>query len=117
MNPQEIIIAIPAIMMAVIFHEYAHGWVAYKMGDSTAKEYGRLTINPIPHIDPLGTIIFPAILLLLGSPILFGWAKPVPINPFRFRDLRVGTFFVSIAGISMNLALAFLFGLLFRLAH
>ena len=58
MNPQEIIIAIPAIMMAVIFHEYAHGWVAYKMGDSTAKEYGRLTINPIPHIDPLGTIIF-----------------------------------------------------------
>jgi len=117
MNPQEIIIAIPAIMMAVILHEYAHGWVAYKMGDSTAKEYGRLTINPIPHIDPLGTIIFPAILLLLGSPILFGWARPVPINPFRFKDLRVGTFFVSIAGVSMNLALAFLFGLLFRLSH
>ncbi|MDW8067276.1 MAG: site-2 protease family protein [Aquificaceae bacterium] len=115
MDPQEAIVAIPAIMMAVILHEYAHGWMAYKMGDSTAKEYGRLTLNPIPHIDPLGTILLPGLLILVGSPILFGWAKPVPINPLRFRNLRVGTFFVSIAGIGMNFFLALLFALLYRL--
>jgi len=114
MNIQELVIAIPAIMTAVVLHEYAHGWMAYRMGDPTAKEEGRLTINPIPHIDPLGTLILPAILLLIGSPILFGWAKPVPINPFRFKDLKKGTFLVSIAGICMNLALAFTFGLSYR---
>ncbi|OIG06311.1 Zn-dependent protease, partial [Acinetobacter baumannii] len=108
------IVSIPALMMAVILHEYAHGWVAYKMGDPTAKELGRLTINPIPHIDLLGTIILPGMLILIGSPILFGWAKPVPINPLRFRDLRVGTFFVSIAGIVMNIWLALVFALLYR---
>lgn len=100
--------------MAVILHEYAHGWMAYKMGDPTAKETGRLTINPIPHIDPFGTIILPAMFIILGSPILFGWAKPVPINPLRFRDLKVGTFFVSIAGVGMNLFLALISGILYR---
>ncbi len=114
MDLQMAIVSIPALMMAVILHEYAHGWVAYKMGDPTAKELGRLTINPIPHIDLLGTIILPGMLILIGSPILFGWAKPVPINPLRFRDLRVGTFFVSIAGIVMNIWLALVFALLYR---
>lgn len=114
MDLQSAVLAIPAIMMAVILHEYAHGWMAYKMGDPTAKEMGRLTINPIPHIDPLGTIILPAILMLLSSPILFGWAKPVPINPLRFRDLRYGTFLVSIAGIMMNISLAAAFAILYR---
>lgn len=115
MNLQEAIVVLPALMMAVILHEYAHGWVAYHMGDPTAKEAGRLTINPIPHIDLLGTIILPSMLILLGSPILFGWAKPVPINPFRFRDLRMGTFFVSLAGIAMNIFLALVFALFYRL--
>lgn len=114
MDLQEAIVSVPAIMMAVILHEYAHGWMAYKMGDATAKEHGRLTLNPIPHIDPLGTVILPGLLMLVGSPILFGWAKPVPINPLRFRDLRFGTFMVSIAGIGMNVALALLFAVLFR---
>ena len=114
MDLQMAIVSIPALMMAVILHEYAHGWVAYKMGDPTAKESGRLTINPIPHIDLLGTIILPGMLILIGSPILFGWAKPVPINPLRFRDLRVGTFFVAIAGIVMNIWLALVFALLYR---
>ena len=117
MDIQSAVVAIPAIMMAVILHEYAHGWMAYKMGDPTAKEMGRLTINPIPHIDPFGTIILPAILMLLSSPILFGWAKPVPINPLRFRDLRYGTFFVSIAGIVMNIGLAIAFALLYRIIN
>ncbi|MFN4319771.1 MAG: site-2 protease family protein [Aquificaceae bacterium] len=115
MDMQSAIVAIPALMMAVILHEYAHGWMAYKMGDPTAKEMGMLTINPLPHIDLLGTIILPGLLLLVGSPILFGWAKPVPINPIRFRNLRYGTFFVSIAGISMNILLALLFALLYRI--
>ncbi len=114
MDIQTAIIAIPAIMAAVILHEFAHGWVAYKVGDSTAKEFGRLTLNPIPHIDPLGTILFPALLVILGSPILFGWAKPVPINPMRFRDIKKGTFLVSIAGISMNILLAIVFAVLAR---
>lgn len=117
MDLQTATIAIPAIMTAVILHEYAHGWVAYKVGDSTPKEFGRLTLNPIPHIDPLGTLLFPALLLLLGSPILFGWAKPVPINPMKFRDLKKGTFFVSIAGICMNMTLAVLFAILARLIN
>ena len=115
MDVQNTIVSIPAIMMAVILHEYAHGWMAYKVGDATAKEEGRLTLNPIPHIDPLGTIILPGLLILIGSPILFGWAKPVPINPMRFKDLRVGTFLVSIAGICMNIMLATFFGLFIRL--
>ena len=110
-----IVLAIPALMIAVILHEVAHGYAAYKMGDPTAKEMGRLTLNPIPHIDPFGTIIFPAILMLVGSPILFGWAKPVPIDPTRFRDLRKGMFIVSIAGILTNFSLAVLFGLTNRL--
>ncbi|QWK20079.1 MAG: site-2 protease family protein [Hydrogenobacter thermophilus] len=115
MDLREAVITIPAIMMAVILHEYAHGWMAYKMGDATAKEAGRLTINPIPHIDLFGTIILPAMFILIGSPILFGWAKPVPINPLRFRDLKLGTFLVSTAGIGMNLLLALLSGFFYRL--
>lgn len=115
MDLREAVITIPAIMVAVILHEYAHGWMAYRMGDPTAKEAGRLTLNPIPHIDPFGTLILPAMFILIGSPILFGWAKPVPINPLRFRDLKMGTFFVSIAGIGMNLILALIFGFLYRL--
>lgn len=114
MDLQMAVVSIPALMMAVILHEYAHGLVAYKMGDPTAKEFGRLTLNPIPHIDPLGTVILPGMLMLIGSPVLFGWAKPVPINPLRFRNIRLGTFFVSIAGIVMNIWLAVVFALLYR---
>ncbi len=117
MDLQNVVIAVPAIMMAVILHEYAHGWMAYRMGDATATEEGRLTLNPIPHIDPFGTLIFPALLIVLNSPILFGWAKPVPINPMRFRDLKVGTFLVSVAGIGINIFLALLFGMLVRLIN
>lgn len=110
-----IVLAIPALMIAVILHEVAHGYAAYKMGDPTAKEMGRLTLNPIPHIDPLGTIVLPALLMLVGSPILFGWAKPVPIDPLRFKDLRKGMFLVSIAGVLTNFSLAILFGVMNRL--
>ena len=115
MNFSEALLSIPALMLAVILHEVAHGWVAYRMGDPTAKLAGRLTLNPIPHVDPFGTIILPGMFIILGSPIIFGWAKPVPINPSNFRDLRMGTFLVSIAGVSMNIMLAFFFGALYRI--
>ncbi len=117
MNLSEAILSIPALMIAVILHEVAHGWVAYRMGDPTAKLAGRLTLNPVPHTDPVGTLILPAMFILLGSPIIFGWAKPVPINPMNFRDLRRGTFFTSIAGVSMNLALALIFGIAYRFLY
>lgn len=103
-------------IVAVVFHEFAHGFVAYKWGDSTAKDQGRLTLNPIPHIDVVGTLVFPMINMLSGMNLLFGWAKPVPIDPRRFRKLRPGLFWVSVAGPSMNfflaVASAFLFCLL-----
>lgn len=108
------VLAIPALMIAVILHEVAHGYVAYKMGDTTPKEMGRLTLNPIPHIDLLGTIVLPALLMLMNSPIIFGWAKPVPINPSRFKNIRKGMFMVSIAGVLMNFSLAIFFGLINR---
>ncbi len=115
MNFEQIIVTIPALMMAVIFHEIAHGAAAYAMGDKSAKEAGRLTINPIPHIDLLGTIILPGLLMLVGSPILFGWAKPVPINPYRFKDLRIGMLLVSSAGALANIGMAISGAILFRI--
>jgi len=93
-----ILIAIP-LLYAIIFHELAHGWVAYRMGDPTAKNLGRLSLNPIRHLDPMGTIM----LFLVG----FGWAKPVPVNFANLRDSRKGMILVASAGIVMNMILAF----------
>jgi Zn-dependent protease len=93
-------------IMAVVFHEYAHGYVANRWGDKTAEDAGRLTLNPVPHIDPIGTLLFPMINMLTGMNLLFGWAKPVPINPNRFRKYRPALFWVSLAGPGMNFILA-----------
>ncbi len=90
---------IPALLLAITIHEYAHGRVAYQFGDATAKWQGRLSLNPLRHLDPIGTIA----LLIFG----FGWAKPVPINPYNFRDYRTGMLWVSLAGPLANLSLAF----------
>jgi Zn-dependent protease len=103
---QQISVQFLPFMMAVVFHEYAHGFVANLWGDKTAKDAGRLTLNPVPHIDPIGTLAFPLINMALGMSLLFGWAKPVPIDPTRFRKYRPGLFWVSIAGVSMNFLLA-----------
>jgi Zn-dependent protease len=96
---------IPALVIAIVFHEVAHGWTALALGDPTAKERKRLTFNPIRHVDPLGTLILPGMLALSGLPV-FGWAKPVPVIKQRLRNPRFGMMAVAAAGPGMNLALA-----------
>jgi Zn-dependent protease len=103
------------LLFSVIVHEVAHGYVALMNGDPTAKMLGRITLNPGPHIDPVGTILIPLILLLSQAGILFGWAKPVPVNPLNYRHYRWGEITVSAAGPLSNLALAVCFALLLRL--
>lgn len=104
------------LIMSVVIHEYAHGYMAYSLGDNTARSRGRLTLNPIKHLDLFGSIILPLVLLISGSGFLIGWAKPVPYNPDNLRNVRKGTFLVSIIGILANIGIALLFGLLIRIA-
>lgn len=108
------IFSIFALVVSAIFHEYAHGWAAYKLGDMTAKDAGRLTLNPMPHIDPVGSILLPLILVLSQSPIFIGWAKPVPYNPYNLRDAKYGDLKVAISGPASNFLLAIIFGLIAR---
>lgn len=105
------------LIFSVIIHEIAHGYVAFLCGDNTAKNLGRITINPVKHIELFGTIILPLMLMLLGSSFLIGWAKPVPINPRNFFNAKRGLFFVSIAGVSANFLLALLFALLAKFVN
>ncbi|MFH0937416.1 MAG: site-2 protease family protein [Candidatus Daviesbacteria bacterium] len=106
MEPTFLAAAVIILLFSVIIHEVAHGFVALKFGDRTALLAGRLTLNPIPHIDPIGTILLPLLLILSGSPVMLGWAKPVPVNPFNFSNIRKGELFVSAAGIGTNFAIA-----------
>ncbi|MDP2641094.1 MAG: site-2 protease family protein [Candidatus Yanofskybacteria bacterium] len=110
----EVIFLIGVLIFSVVLHEVSHGLAAYSQGDSTAKDAGRLTLNPIPHIDPVGSILVPLILVLLPVRGLIAWAKPVPVNPLNFRNRKWGEVQVSLAGIAANLALAVTFGLLLR---
>ncbi|MBL7058289.1 site-2 protease family protein [Patescibacteria group bacterium] len=109
------ILIIIILVISAILHEYAHGWVAYKLGDNTAKNEGRLTLNPIAHIDLFGTIILPALLILTKTGIIIGWAKPVPYNPYNLIDQKYGDLKVAIGGPISNFALATFFGLIARL--
>jgi Zn-dependent protease len=102
---QRLAISAVPILIAITFHEVAHGYAAYRMGDGTAKASGRLTLNPLAHIDPIGTVLMPALLLLTGSPV-FGYAKPVPINPYNFRNPRRDMALSALAGPGTNIALA-----------
>jgi Zn-dependent protease len=103
------------LLVAYPVHEFAHAWAAYMQGDSTAKLFGRLTLNPIVHFDPLGGTL--TALSLLFSPILFGWAKPTPVNPANFRDRRNGDVIVSLAGPLSNLIMATLGAFVFRVLN
>lgn len=95
------------VLLAVTLHEAAHGWVAWKLGDGTAKALGRVSFNPLRHIDPFGTVILPGMLLAASAPFLFGWAKPVPVNFQRLRDPRRAMVLVAAAGPGMNFLLAY----------
>jgi len=100
--------------MSVVIHEVSHGFMAEYFGDNTARNAGRLTLNPIPHLDMFGSIFLPAILVLTGSPFLFGWAKPVPYNPNNLSDRKWGTLWVAAAGVLANFLIAVIFGLIIR---
>ncbi len=100
-----IICSVLCFVPAIVFHEVAHGFAAYKLGDPTAKSKGRLSLNPLAHIDPFGTVILPLCMLLMGGPV-FGYAKPVPYNPSYFKDPKRGDVIVGLAGPAANLAMA-----------
>lgn len=102
---EDILLQIPVLLFSIVAHEYAHAEAAYRQGDTTAYMLGRLTLNPIKHIDPVMTIILPTVLILSHSPFVFGAAKPVPVNPRNFRRYVRGDIIVSLAGIGTNLAL------------
>ncbi len=101
------IIVLFVLLFAITVHEAAHGWAAFKMGDPTAYQLGRVTLNPIAHIDPIGTILVPLMLAVMGFPF-FGWAKPVPVNPLNLRNPRRDNLMISAAGPISNLTVAFI---------
>lgn len=107
-----IVATLVALVIGVTLHEAAHGYMAKLFGDRTAEQHGRLTLNPLAHADPLGTFLLPAIMFFSGSPFVFGYAKPVPVNENSLTPNRLGKFCVSFAGIIMNIFLAILAGLL-----
>ena len=109
-----ILLKVLALFMALTFHEFAHGWVARRLGDHTAESQGRLTLNPKDHIDPFGTVLLPAMLILMKSPVVFGWAKPVPIDPRNFKDPRRGMMWSALAGPMINLLLAAALAVVFK---
>ena len=107
---------ITILILSIIIHEVAHGYAALWMGDVTAKYAGRLTMNPIKHIDPIGSIFVPAFLALVGAPFLIGWAKPVPYNPYNLRNLRWGELTVAAAGPLSNIFIAIFVTLFVRIS-
>ncbi len=111
---ESMIFTIVVLILSVIVHEVAHGYAANALGDPTARLQGRLTLNPVPHIDPIGSILIPGLLVLTNAGMLFGWAKPVPYNPYNLRNQRWGEAIVGIAGVATNLALAIVFALIAR---
>jgi len=111
----EILLTIVFFALSVIIHEVSHGFIANKLGDPTAKLSGRLTLNPVSHIDPIGSILVPALLFFSGTKFLFGWAKPVPINPINFTNPKKDILKVSIAGPVSNLIIGFIAFVVWRL--
>jgi len=110
-----VIFQIAILIMSVVIHEVAHGWTAYKLGDSTAKYAGRLTLNPIPHLDFFGSFILPVLLLIMtNGQFMFGWAKPVPYNPYNLRNQKRDPAILALAGPAANLLLALIAGLILK---
>lgn len=114
MQTTDIIFQLIILLFSAIIHEVAHGYAALFQGDTTAKYENRLTLNPIRHIDPFGSVILPLLLFVLHSPVLFGWAKPVPFNPYNLRNRKWGEAIVAAAGPAINITIAIIFGLILR---
>jgi Zn-dependent protease len=112
---QQLIVWAPPVLLAVTLHEVAHGWVALRLGDTTAFSQGRLSLNPLRHVDPIGTVLVPAILLLAGG-FIFGWAKPVPVDYRQLRDPRRDMAIVAIAGPAANIVMAVGWAVILKLA-
>jgi Zn-dependent protease len=112
----KVAIGLPGFLLAIVAHEAAHAYVAKRFGDDTAEKAGRLNLNPVVHFDLIGTVILPLVGAAFGG-IMFGWAKPVPINPARFKNVKYGIFWVSFAGPLANLLLTFLSAALFALMY
>jgi Zn-dependent protease len=110
-----IVLQFGSLAFAIVCHEAAHGWMARRCGDPTAERAGRITLNPLAHVDLVGSIILPVLLVVANSPVLFGWAKPVPFNPMNFRNVRKGVMLVGAAGPLANFALALLAAAVARL--
>lgn len=113
----EAVFPLLVLFFSIVIHEIAHGSMALLLGDTTAKREGRLTLNPIKHVDLFGTIILPLLLFILRAGIIVGWAKPVPVNPYNFKDQKWGMLKVSLAGPATNILIAILFGLLIRFVN
>jgi Zn-dependent protease len=111
-----VVVQVVALLFAVSVHESAHGWVAWRCGDPTARELGRISLNPLRHLDPVGSLLVPGLLALTGAPV-FGWAKPVPISLARTRHPRIANLLISAAGPLSNVALAILLVVVVSFAH
>ncbi len=111
-----LIMAVP-LLFAIVIHEVAHGWMALRFGDPTARDAGRLTLNPIHHIDPIGTIVVPLLLYFSNTGFLFGWAKPVPVNPYYLRNPKEDMMWVALAGPGANMLTAFGCGMILRMMN
>lgn len=114
MTANIMIFQIIVLVFSAIIHEFMHGWMADYLGDPTAKNSGRLTLNPIPHVDPVGSLLLPFLLIATGAGIVFGWAKPVPFNPYNLRDQKWDPAKVAVAGPAGNFITALFFGLILR---
>ena len=110
----QFILYMVALIFSLSVHESAHAWMSDHFGDDTARLLGRISLNPVVHVDPIGTLLFPAISFFSGAPLI-GWAKPTPVNPLRWRDKRVANFWVSIAGVICNFIIAIVAGIIIRL--
>ena len=108
----EFLLFVPVLLFSIVVHEVAHAWQARREGDTTAEQLGRITLNPIRHMDPMGSVIVPLMLWFSQSGMMLGWAKPVPVDPSNYREERAGDIRVSLAGIVSNLLLAVLFTIL-----
>lgn len=103
-----------AFSIAITVHETAHGWIAERFGDRTARAMGRITLNPLAHLDPIGTVILPLFLILTRSPYVFGWAKPVPVNPYNLRNPRKNMLWIGLGGPAANIITAIIFSFILR---